>query len=269
MIHPTAIVDKRCEIDPAAEVGAYAVIEPHVKIGAGTRIWPHAYISSGTTIGERCQIHPFAVVGHDPQDLKFTDQPSYTVVGDETVVREHATIHRGTEPGSSTIVGRRCFIMSTGHIGHNCQVGDDVKLANSALLSGHCQVGSGAFISGNASVHQFVRIGELTMIGGGAGVGRDVPPFLLVYYHYGVTGVNVVGLRRAGLSSEEVDELRECYRLLYRARLGFRNATEKVVARVRTPAGRRLAEFLTTPSRRGFERLRVDHSVEAPLDDDL
>lgn len=269
MIHPTAIVDRRCEIDPNAEIGAYAVVEPHVKIGAGTRLWPHAYVASGTTIGERCQVHPFAVVGHAPQDLKFTNQPSYTIIGDETVVREHATIHRGTEPGSATVVGRRCYIMSTAHVGHNCRIGDDVKLANSALLSGHCQVGNRAFISGNTAVHQFVRIGELTMIGGGSSVSCDVLPYLLVYRGYGVIGVNVVGLRRAGLSSAEVDEIRECYRLLYRSRLGFRNAAEQVVARVRTPAGQKLAEFLTSPSRRGFERLRLDPRAPEHFDDEL
>jgi len=267
-IHPTAIVDRSAEIDATAEVGAYAVVEKHVRIGPETRLFPHAYVAEGTTLGRRCQIHPFAVVGYLPQDLKYEGQPSYTQVGDETIVREHATIHRGTEPGSTTIVGRRCYIMSTGHVGHNCVLGDEVKIANSGLLSGHVRVGNGAFISGNVSIHQFVRIGELAMIGGGVRIPKDVPPFMLVGPQ-GVVGPNVVGLRRAGLSREERAELRECYRLLYRSGLHFSQAIERVAQLVQTEPGRRLVDFLQAPSRRGFMPLRRGRrAVEVP-DDEL
>ena len=266
-IHPTAIIDKTSEIHPTVEIGAYTIIEDHVQIGAETHIYPHAYISAGTTLGKRCQIHPFAVVGHLPQDLKYDGAPSFARIGDETIVREHASIHRGTIPGSTTVVGRRCYIMSTGHIGHNCVVGDDVKIANGGLLSGHVEVGNGAFISGNVGIHQFVRIGELAIIGGVLRATKDVLPFMTLGPQ-GVVGPNVVGLRRAGMSPEERQELRECYRVLYRSGLHFRKAIEHVVEMVRSDPGRRLAEFLRAPSQRGYTGLRRRNRVATAGDDE-
>jgi UDP-N-acetylglucosamine acyltransferase len=266
-IHPTAVVDRSAEIDAEAEVGAYAVIEGNVRIGAGTRIWPHAYVGWGTTIGKRCQIYPFAVVGHHPQDLKWAGTESYTVIGDDTVVREHATIHRGTAPGSTTIVGARCYIMSIGHVGHNCVLEDEVKVANSGLLSGHVYVGRGAFVSGNVSVHQFVRIGELAIIGGGLRVPADVPPFMMLA-PAGVIGPNVIGMRRAGLSAAERQEIRECHRVLYRSGLRFPQALERVAALVQTDPGRRLVEFLRAPSKRGYCRLRRRGYVGTEVDEE-
>jgi UDP-N-acetylglucosamine acyltransferase len=251
LIHPTAVVDRSSEIDPTADIGPYAVIEGNVRIGPGTRIYPHAFIGEGTTIGQHCHIHPFAVVGHAPQDLKYKGGVSYTQIGDETVVREMAQIHRGVSPGSSTVVGRRCFIMATGHVGHNCVLGDDVKVANGALLAGHIEVGNGVFMSGNAVAHQFSRIGELVMVGGGARVPRDVPPFMSVVYEE-VFGVNVVGLRRAGFTRAEREEIKNCFRILYRSGLAFPAAIAQVIETVQTEPGRRLAEFLKAPSRRAY-----------------
>jgi len=253
-IHPTAIVVKHAELDATAEVGAYAIIEGGVQIGPDVRIYPHAYIATGTRLGKGVQVHPFAVVGHHPQDLVWDRSPSYTQIGDETVIREHATIHRGTMPESTTIVGKRCYIMSIGHVGHNCVLGDEVKVANSGLLSGHVHVGDKAFISGNVSVHQFVRIGELAIIGGGLRVPSDVPSFMMVG-PAGVVGPNVIGLRRAGCSREERQEIRECHRLLFRSGLMFPDAVARVAELVKTAPGRRLADFLRAPSKRGFMRL--------------
>jgi UDP-N-acetylglucosamine acyltransferase len=255
-IHPTAIIDKSAEIAPSAEIGAYAIVERNVHIGAETRLYPHAYISEGTTLGRGCQIHPFAVVGHLPQDLKYKGETSFTQIGDNTVVREHATIHRGTMPGSTTIVGSRCYIMSTGHVGHNCVIGDDVIIANSGLVSGHVDVGNRAFVSGNVSIHQFVRIGELAMIGGGATVATDVPPFMTVIERNYVSGPNVVGLRRAGFASAERLELRQAYKTLYRSGLAPGVALEQVAQAVCTGPGQRLVAFLRAPSRRGVMRDR-------------
>ena len=261
-VHATAIVDESAELDSTADIGAYAIIEGNVRIGPETRVYPHAYISQGTTLGRRCQVHPFAVVGHLPQDLKFDGSPSYAQVGDQTIVREHASIHRGAVPGSTTVVGSRCFIMATAHVGHNCIVGDDVKIANAGMLSGHVEIGRGAFISGLTGIHQFVRIGELTMISGGLRVVKDVPPFMMVG-PAGVVGINVVGLRRAGLSSAERLELRECHRILYRGEPYFSQAVERVAQMVRTDPGRRLVEFLRAPSQRGFLRLRRREGAES------
>jgi UDP-N-acetylglucosamine acyltransferase len=250
-IHPTAVVDKTAEVDASAEIGAYAIVEPQCHIGAGVRLYPHAYVSFGTTLGPGCEIHPFAVVGHLPQDLKFAGEPTYTIVGEGTIVREHGTIHRGTEPGTTTRVGRNCYIMSTGHIGHNCTIGDNVIIVNGALLSGHITVGDRAFISGSAGLHQFVRVGELVMISGLTRVPMDVPPFMTLA-HDGVVGPNVVGLRRAGLSSAERQEIRTCYRLLYRSGMPFPAAIDAVAERVQHDPGRRLVAFLRGESKRGF-----------------
>lgn len=254
-IRSTACVDKSAEIDPTASIGAYAIIEAGVKIGADTRVFSHAYISEGTTIGERCQIHPFAVVGHHPQDTKWDGSPSYTVIGDETVIREGAQVHRGTEPDSTTRVGSRVYMMANSHVAHNCTVGDDVTIANGALLAGHVQIGSKAFISGNVVIHQFVRVGELAMLGGGSRVPNDAPPFMMVVPE-GVVGVNLVGLRRAGMSREERQELRTAYKTLYRSDSQFKDAIAQVVETVRTDPGRRLAAFLQAPSKRGMLRYR-------------
>jgi len=254
-IHPTAIIDKRAEIDPSVEVGAYAIVEAGVKIGAEVKIYPHAYIAEGTTLGQRCQIHPFAVVGHHPQDLKWEGAPSYTQIGDATVIREGASVHRGAVPESTTIVGQRVYMMATAHVGHNCVVGDDVILANGAMLGGHVQVGRRTFVGGDVPIHQFVRVGELGMLAGGLRVISDVPPFMLVGRE-GLAGPNVVGLRRAGFSREERLEIRAAYKTLFRSGLLFRAALEQVAATVKTDPGRRLIEFLRAPSKRGIMGFR-------------
>ncbi len=254
-IESTACVDKSARIDPAARIGAYAIIEAGVTIGADTRIYPHAYVSEGTSIGQRCQVHPFAVVGHHPQDVKWDGAPSYTVIGDDTVIREGAQVHRGTEPGSTTVIGRHVYLMANAHVAHNCTVGDHVIIANGALLSGHITVGPRAFISGNVVIQQFARIGELAMLGGGTRIPNDVPPFMMVVPE-GVVGVNLVGLRRAGMSREQRQELRQAYRLLYRSGKPFRDAVEEVCGFVRTDPGLRLAAFLREPSQRGIMRYK-------------
>ncbi len=248
-IHPTAIVDRTAEIDATAEIGAYAIVEPHVRIGARTRVYPQAYIAEGTTLGQGCQIHPCAVVGHLPQDYKYKGEPSYLTIGDETVVREHVAIHRGTMPGSTTVIGRRCLFMCTAHVAHNCMVADDVIVAGT--LSGHVEVGPRAFVSA-CVVHQFVRVGELAMLGGGARITVDVPPFMTAIERNRVIGPNVVGLRRAGFLAEERHELRQAFQRLYRSGLAFPEALEQVAQMVQTDAGRRFVAFLRAPSKRGI-----------------
>lgn len=260
-IHPTAIVDASAEIDGGVEIGAYAIVERGCKLAAGVRLWPHAYLAEGTTLGERVQVHPFAVVGHVPQDLKFTGEPSYTIVGDDTIIREHAQIHRGTSPGSTTRVGRRCFLMSSTHIGHNCDVADNVTICTYTALGGHVSVGPRAFIGGGAVLHQFIRIGELAMIGGGSALSMDVLPFMLVRRIDIVLGVNVVGLRRAGYDAAQRTELRDCFRLIAQSNAPMPRIAELVAARVQTDAGRRLLEFLLAPSTRG---VLINRGASAP-----
>lgn len=264
-IHPTAIVDKHAEIDPSVDVGAYAIIETGVKIGPRCKIWPHAYIAQGTTLAADVRVYPFAVVGHHPQDLAWNETPSYTQIGEGTIIREHGTVHRGTPPESTTVVGKRCFIMTTGHVGHNCTVGDDVKIVNGAMLGGWVQVGDKAFISGNVGVHQFTRVGELCMLGGVMPVTTDVAPFMMAALS-GVIGLNVVGLRRSGISPVDRAALRVAYKTIFRSGLPLTDALAQLEAAPTCAPVRRVIEFLRVPTKRGYMRYRGDPRSEADAD---
>jgi len=214
-IHSTALVSPDADVAPDVRIGPYAIVEPRVRIGPGTSIGAGAYICSGTTIGERNDIHMYAVIGHTPQDVHFEGHETFCEIGDGNAVREFVTIHRGTQPGSTTRVGSGCMLMATSHVAHNCILGDGVILANGALLAGHVEVGANAFVSGHALVHQFVRIGRLAMVAGGARVSRDVPPFCLMSGESLLHGVNRVGIRRAGLAREAVAGIGRAYRALF------------------------------------------------------
>lgn len=251
-IHPTAVIDTAAIIDPTADIGPFVVVEGPVRVGPRVRVYAHAFLTGDTIIEADVKIHPGAVVGHEPQDLAYDGAVSSCRIGEGTIIREYATIHRGTQPGSATVVGRRCYIMACAHVAHNCTLGDDVKLANCALLAGHVQVGDGAFISGGVVVHQFVRIGSLVMVAGNARVPMDVPPYFLCDPDGACGGINAVGLRRAGFSSAERLDVKNAHRTLYRSGRTFRDAVEALAATVATVAGRRILDFLRAPSRRGI-----------------
>ncbi len=228
MIHAMAIVDGAAEVAADAEIGAYSIIEGGARIGRKVKIWPHAYICRGTEIGEETQVHMGAVIGHVPQDLAHKGGPSYVVIGKRNIIREYATIHRGTKAGSSTTIGDDNYFMALSHVGHNCAIGNRVTIANGALLAGYVEVGDGAFISGNVVIHQFCRIGSLAMIGGFSGVNKDVPPYMLLRGPSIVRSINLVGLRRAGFAREVIYKIKEAYRLLYRANLNIAQAVEDI-----------------------------------------
>jgi UDP-N-acetylglucosamine acyltransferase len=251
-IHPTAVIDPSAEIDSSVEIGPYVVIEGPVQIGPGTRVLTHAYLCGWTTIGSGCEIHPFAVVGNLPQDFHYEGERSYCRIGDRVVIREGATVHRGTQPESTTVIGDACFLMAYAHVGHNCELGTGVKVYNMAALSGHVEIADGAIVSGYALVHQFVRIGRLAFIAGAARVTMDVPPFMTCYGESTILQHNVVGMRRAGYARDEVLEIRQAFRLLYRSGKTFRAATEALTQTVHTRAGQELARFLAGESRRGY-----------------
>ena len=267
-IHPTAIVDSKAQVHPTANIGPYAVIEGAVQIGPDAVVYPQAYISGWVEIGAKCQIHPGCVIGHMPQDFHFDGCRSYLRIGEGTIIREHASIHRGTQPESETVIGKHCFIMGYSHIGHNCVVGDNVKMANMAALSGHAVVGVGAFISGYSLIHQFARIGEYAMIGGGSRISMDAPPFFMCLHENECVGVNLIGLRRAGFTRQEIAEVRQAYRLLYRSGKTFRAAVEELSATVQTPAGKRLADFVAARTNRGICGSPVQSSAATPSEDD-
>jgi len=210
-------VEEGAVLDADVQVGPFSYIAAGARVGAGCRIGPQVTIHGCVTLGARCHVHAGAVLGDLPQDLGFSGDASYVAIGDDCVLREGVTIHRGTKPGTTTRMGNRCMFMANSHAAHNVQMGDDVILANGALLGGYAEVGSRVFVSGNALVHQFVRIGEGAMLGGGAAVSKDVPPYCTVrpLSANRVLGLNIVGMRRAGISAAERTTIKRLFKLLY------------------------------------------------------
>lgn len=252
-IHSSAVIDPKAEIDPSADIGPHVTIEGPVKVGPRTKVYCNAYLSGWTEIGAGCQIHPGAVVGHLPQDFHFSGERSFCRIGDGTIIREFASIHRGTQPESWTTVGRECFILGYSHIGHNCELGDGVKLYNCAALSGHVIVGDNAIISGYSLTHQFVRIGAYVMVGGGTRLGKDVPPYFTAVGESECVGYNSIGLRRSGkFTPEEVAEVKTAYRTLYRSGLTFQKAVDELSAGARTRTARAIVDFIRGPGKRGI-----------------
>ena len=227
-IHPTAIVDRRAEIDPSAEIGPYVVIEGPVRIGARSRLGAHVTIVGDTVVGAENVLYPGVHVGHEPQDLAYRGAPTGVRVGDRNVLREGATVHRGTQAGTHTEVGSDVFLMANAHVAHNCRVADRAILGNGALLGGYVQVGERAFISGNCVVHQFVRIGRLALMRGLSRTSRDVPPFALLDGTHEVHGTNRVGMRRAGVDAERIRAVDAAFRLLFRVRQNLGEAMARV-----------------------------------------
>jgi len=248
-----AVVSKDAIVSDGVEIGPFAIVEDGVKIGPGVKIWPHAYICKGTTIDENAQIHMGAVIGHMPQDLAFKNTPSYLSIGKRTVIREYATIHRGTAEGSSTVIGDDCYIMANAHVAHNCQIGNKVIIVNAALLAGYVSVEDSAFISGNVVIHQFSRIGRLAMIGGYTAVNKDVPPYMLVRGPSIVRAINLVGLRRAKFPPDLIRTIKEAHRLLYASDLNTANALEEISKLKSSPELEHLVKFIKE-SKRGICR---------------
>lgn len=241
-----------------------ALIQDGARLGVDCVIHAHALISRYCELGDRVTVHPFAVVGGDPQDLSFDAATSSAVrIGAGTVVREHVTISRATKAGTATEIGADCFLMAACHVAHDCRIGDRVIIANAVLLAGHVQIGEGAFLGGGAVIHQFCRIGEGVMIGGGARISRDIAPFTLATERNALIGLNVVGLRRRGLRGEALDELKRAYRALDTP---VGNLREIAASSLRTGGygsaeARAFLEFFRG-GRRGFARSRRDSSEE-------
>jgi|UniRef100_A0A7C5EM53 UDP-N-acetylglucosamine acyltransferase len=249
-IDPTARIASNVELSPDVEVGPGVIIEGPSRIGPGTRILAHAYIGPYTTIGEGNLIAYGAVVGYEPQDYAFKGEESYTIIGDHNIIREYATIHRGSKPGSATRVGNHCFIMALSHLAHNSTLGDHVIVVNGALVGGYVEVGDRAFISGNCVIHQFCRVGTLAILRGGARTSRDVPPYSVLDGDHIVRGVNVVGLKRAGFTSAQIAPLRKAFRLLFYRRGNLSKDLARVEAEVPlTPEVNHLLEFIRTSKR--------------------
>lgn len=228
-IHPAAVVEPGARLGAGVTVGAFAYVGPDVTLGDGVELKPQAYVTGHTEIGEAARVFPFAVVGEVPQDLKFGGETTRLIIGPRTTVREHASIHVGTEGGGGvTRIGANCLIMGGAHVAHDCQIGDRVILVNNCGLAGHVQVGDDAIVGGLAGVHQWVRIGQGAMIGGLAKVVRDVIPYGLVDGPAGrLAGLNLVGLKRRGAGRAEIAALRRAFDALASTESSF---AERVAA---------------------------------------
>jgi len=228
--HPTAIVDPKATLGENVEIGPYTVIGPHVRVGPRTKIGAHCVLEGSTTIGADCQIFTGAVIGSIPQDLKYAGEKSELVIGDRNRIREYVTLNPGTKGGGGkTIIGSDCLLMAYAHVAHDCLIGDRVIIANSAALAGHILVEDGAVVGGLVGIHQFVRVGTLAIIGGCSRVVQDIPPYsTCVGYPTKVFGLNNEGLRRAGISKETKEQLRQAFRILFQSGLSMPHALEKV-----------------------------------------
>jgi UDP-N-acetylglucosamine acyltransferase len=266
-IHPTALVDPAAKLGRDVTIGPFAIVEGRVEIGDGCVIGPRVTLLDYTTLGAGCRVHAGAVLGDLPQDTAFENEPSYVKIGSRCVLREFVTIHRGTKPGSETVLGDGCFLMANAHLAHNVKLGNGVVLANGALIAGYAEVGERAFISGGVVVHQFTHIGRLAMMGGGSGISKDVPPFCLVpgLTANRVSCLNVVGLKRAGFSIEQRQQVKEAFRILYRDGLTVTDAVAKM--RAAFPEGspaREMAEFAAV-SKRGICRFALSDEEGSDL----
>src|SRR5438876_2453966 len=227
-IAPTARVDPGAFIGAGVSIGEYCVIEPDVVIGAGCRLEPYVYVKRWTTLGEANEISAGTVLGTDPLDKNFSGERSYLRIGARNKIREHYTISRGTQPESVTEIGDDNYIMTSGHIAHNCRIGSHVVICSCALVAGYVEVEDGAFISGGVVIHQFSKIGALAMIGGNTRVNSDVPPFMLCSdFNAAVKGLNVIGLKRAGFQLSDIAELKKAYRILFRSGLKLEDALRR------------------------------------------
>ena len=253
-IHPTAIVHPETELGAGVRIGPYAVIGEGVKLGDATEVGPHAILEGRLEVGPRCRIFAGAVVGYEPQDVKWKPgTPSGVRIGADTVIREYATIHRSSVEDGWTLIGEGCFLMASSHVAHDCRVGNGVVLTSYTGLTGFVEVGDRAFISGLTGIHQFVRIGTLGLVSGCSRIPQDVPPYFIVEGNPAeVRGVNIVGLRRAGVPAEARLELQRAHKLLYRSGHTPAQALERIRTEL-TPSTyiNHLVEFIAS-SKRGI-----------------
>ncbi len=252
MIHPSAVIDPRAELDEGVSVGPFAVIGPDVQIGGGTWVGPHAVIQGPARIGKDNKIFQFASLGEVPQDMKYRGEVTRMEIGDRTVVREFATVHRGTAQDEGvTRVGDDVLLMAYTHVAHDCQVGRHVILANAASLGGHVKVHAWAILGGFTIVHQFCQIGSHAFCAMGSVVSKDVPPYVTVGGHPARPhGINREGLRRRGFSTDAIQAIRRGYKLLYKSGLGLEDAEAALGDLAREyPEVEVLAEFVSGRAR--------------------
>ncbi len=252
VVHPTAVVDDRARLAPGVEVGPRCTIGDAVELGEGVTLIADVHLRGDTRIGPGTVVYPYACIGFGPQHVKIRhgDPVGAVRIGADAVIREHATIHASMYPDQQTVVGDRLYLMVGAHIGHDCVIGDDVIICNGALLAGHCEVADRAYISGNVAVHQFCRVGRGAMLSGGATCNADVPPYCTAYGINALNGLNLVGMRRAGIPREEITLARRAYREAFRTRIDRDEQIRRLEAFAdRCRPAREMADFVRTTKR--------------------
>jgi len=259
-VHPSARIASTAQVSPEAEIAAgveigdFCVVENEVVIGENTRLEPHVMVKRWTTLGADNKISAGTVLGTDPLDKSFGGDRSYLRIGNGNIIREHYTISRVTEPESVTEIGDNNYIMTSGHIAHNCKIGSNNIICSCALIAGHVEIEDWAFISGGVGVQQFSRVGSMVMIAGNSGVNVDAPPyFLYAGFRIEPKGVNIVGLRRAGLDTEQIRRLKQAFRILFRSSLGKDEALDRIHKELSDEHTEHLIQFVRS-SKRGISR---------------
>ncbi|CDN33045.1 Acyl-[acyl-carrier-protein]--UDP-N-acetylglucosa mine O-acyltransferase [Mucinivorans hirudinis] len=252
MISPLAYIDPAAKIGEGVTIEPFAYIQGKVVIGDGCHIFQNASVMDGAILGKNCQVHSGAVVSGIPQDLKFRGEETTAVIGDNTVIRECATVNRGTAARGVTTVGRNCLLMAYAHVGHDCVVGDNVILVNCVALAGEVEVGDYAILSGHVGVHQFCRVGSHVMISGGTMVAQDIPHFAMVAHQPpSYVGINAIGLRRRGFTSEQITLIQDINRVIFQSGMRYSAACDKVEAEFQQSEIRDLIISFIRESKRG------------------
>lgn len=263
-IHPTAVVDPAASLGDLVSIGPYCCVGAEVTLGDGVRLHSHVVVDGRTSIGPNTHVYPFASIGHPPQDMKYRGEPSELQIGANNIIREHVTLNPGTEGGGMiTRVGNNCLLMVGTHIAHDCIVGNHVIFANNATLGGHVSVADYAILGGLSAVHQFARIGRHAMVGGMSGVEQDVIPYGSVMGNRArLAGLNVVGLRRRGISRSEIAALRKAYRLLFAEEGEMAERLQDVADMYKeNNAVMEIVDFIRSDSSRSFCLPRTEHGA--------
>lgn len=249
-IHPQSVVSSRAKIGRDVVIGPFCVVEEDTYIGNGCRLEGRVTVKSGTRLGENNHIFEGAILGGWPQHIACTEACGEVIIGSGNTIRENVTVHRAMKEGVATVIGDNCMIMVNAHIAHDCRVGDNIIMANNVMLAGHVSVGDRANLSGAVGVHQFCRIGSYAMVGGQAHIMQDVPPYMTVDgLTSRIVGLNQIGLRRAGFSTEEIKQLKFVYRIIFRSQMLWRDILKTLEEQFTSGPGMEMSRFLATTTR--------------------
>ena len=265
-VHPTAIVDGRAQIGAGVEIGPFSIVGSQATIGEKTIVQSHVVIEGEVAIGSGNFIGHGAIIGAPPQDISFSSERKTKVeIGNDNIVREYCTIHRGTAEGSATKIGDKNFLMAGAHIGHNCVIGNDVVIANNCLLAGLVRVDDGAFLGGGSTFHQHMHVGRLVMVQGSSAFGKDLPPFIIAAERNFVFGLNVVGLRRAGFSVKDRGEIKAAFKLIYHSGLNIGQALKKAATMKFGAPAREFLDFVANAKKRGICPLKRNEDQKTSI----